>query len=208
MHQGQLLIGAGEVGRDGLGAVSSDDLARNRASGVIPRFFTRHEKKLDGTYHEVEYLELLIPGDAKSSPCHLVDDRLRDRYAPHYKAFKENREAPSEGTPVEAWLGASNEGLILMLKSLHLKTVENVAEMSDQTISTIGMGGRELRTRAQKFLEVQKKASTADELAAKDDVIASAPGPPGKALEVQVRQATRRKRTRSPIVSRSKSSLR
>jgi hypothetical protein len=82
MHQGQLLIGAGEVGRDGFGAVSSDDLARNRASGVIPRFFTRHEKKLDGTYHEVEYLELLIPGDAKSSPCHLVDDRLRDRYAP------------------------------------------------------------------------------------------------------------------------------
>jgi hypothetical protein len=65
------------------------------------------------------------------------------------------------------------KALILMLKSLHLKTVENVAEMSDQTISTIGMGGRELRTRAQKFLEVQKKVSTADELAAKDDVIRS-----------------------------------
>ena len=169
MRNGELLLGSGEDFQGGLKQLSSDDVSRNRDRNIIPRFFTVQVKTVDG-FKEVEYLELLIPGDAKSSPCHLVDDRLRERYAANYKAFKENRELPTEGTAVELWLGAG-DARVHMLRSLHLRTVEHVADMSDTTIAAIGMGGRELRTRAQAFLETQKSTNVADKLAAKDDEI-------------------------------------
>lgn len=164
LSQGSMLIGAGEVGRDGLAPVSSDDLARNRNRNLIPRFFSKFEKRADNTFIEKEYLELLVPGDPKSSPIHLVDERLIERFPENYQAFKEGRTLPTDGTPIESWLGSSNESLILMLKSMHLRTVENVAEMTDTTVAQIGMGGGDLRLRAQKFLEVQKGATTADAL--------------------------------------------
>jgi len=169
MKNGELLLGSGEDFQGGLKQLSSDDVSRNRDRNIIPRFFTVQVKTVDG-FQEVEYLELLIPGDAKSSPCHLVDDRLRERYASNYRAFKENRELPTEGTAVEVWLGAG-DARVHMLRSMHLRTVENVADMSDTTIAAIGMGGRELKNRAIAFLEVQKSSGVADELAAKDDVI-------------------------------------
>lgn len=170
MKTGDMLIGQGEVGRDGLAAMSEDDLNRNRNRNIIPRFFTVNIKKAEGGFEEKEYLELLIPGDSKSAPCHLVDDRLRQQYAPHYKAFKENLELPTEGTAVETWLGA-NDSRVHMLRSLHLRTVEMVAEMNDNAISAVGIGGRELKLRAAKFLEVQEGSRTADELAGKDNLI-------------------------------------
>lgn len=176
MHNGQVFLGTGEVGRDGLKEMSSDDLSRNRDRNILPRFFTLQVKttEADGSaagFREVEYLELLIPGDSKSSPVHLVDDRLRERYSAHYKAFKENREMPTEGTPIEVWLGA-NDPRVHMLRSLHIRTVEHVSEMSDTTLAQIGIGGREMRSRAQAFLEAQQTAGVADKLAAKDDLIA------------------------------------
>lgn len=171
MRQGEMLIGSGEPGMDSLAVMSGDDLDRNRGRGIIPRFFKAHVKKSDGSgYLEVEYLELLIPGDSKSSPVHLVDDRLRAQYRPHYKAFLEGQVPPSDGTAIEMWLG-KEDPRIHMLHSMHLKTVENVAEMNDTVIAQIGIGGRELKKRAAKFLEIQVDSQAADQIAAKDDMI-------------------------------------
>lgn len=172
MRTGDMLVGSGENMFNGLEEVSLDDISRNRSRNIIPRFFTRQIKLADGSgYHEVEYLELLIPGDNKSAPIHLVDDRLREMYKRNYQAFKEGREMPTDGTAVENWLGADHS-YTLLLKSMHLRTVEAVAEMSDAAVKELGLGGSELRRKAQVFLEVQRDGVKADVLAAKDETIA------------------------------------
>lgn len=172
MRNGQMLIGSGEDLQGGLVEISEDDLSRQHDRNIIPRFFMRNVRLADGSgFVETEYLQLLIPGDAKSAPEHLVDDRLRKRFAKNYAAFKEGRELPTEGTPIESWLGA-NDHMTLMLRSMHLRTVEHVRDMSDTVAKAIGLGGSELKKRAATFLEVQKDANAADEIVAKDNVIA------------------------------------
>lgn len=175
MQNGQFLAGSGEDLQGGLQEV---DVSRNTSRNIIPRFFIGLQKRpdvLDGEdevvesngFREVEYVELLIPGDAKAAPVQLVDKNLRKMYAAHYKAFKEGRELPTNGTPVEYWLGA-NDARVHVLKSLNLRTVEAVSEMSDMVAQSVGMGARELRKRAQNFLDTQSSSKIADKLAAKD----------------------------------------
>lgn len=177
MQNGQFLAGSGE---DLVGGLQEMDVSRNTSRNIIPRFFIGMQKRPDVTdaetdevtqnngFREVEYVELLIPGDAKAAPVQLVDRNIRKQFAKHYQAFKEGRELPTEGTPVEYWLGA-NDARVHVLKSLHLRTVEQVAEMSDTVLNSVGMGARELRKRAQTFLDAQSNSKVADKLAAKDN---------------------------------------
>lgn len=176
MQNGQFLAGSGE---DLKGALQEVDVSRNTSRNIIPRFFIGLQKRpdlLDGEdeviesngFREVEYVELLIPGDAKAAPVQLVDKNIRKLYAVHYKAFKEGREMPTSGTPVDYWLGA-NDARVHVLKSLNLRTVEAVAEMSDMVAQSVGMGSRELRKRAQNFLDAQSSSKMADKLTAKDN---------------------------------------
>lgn len=176
MQNGQFLAGSGE---DLRGALQEVDVSRNQSRNIIPRFFMGMQKRPDvvdaetdevtenNGFREVEYVELLIPGDAKAAPVLLVDRNIRKQFAGHYKAFKEGRELPTEGTPVEYWLGA-NDARVHVLKSLHLRTVEAVSEMSDTVAQSVGMGARELRKRALTFLDAQSSSKVADKLAAKD----------------------------------------
>lgn len=170
MKNGQMFIGSGEDFQGGLTELTEDDLTRQHDRNIIPRFFIRNVKTEDG-FQQREYLQLLIPGDAKSSPEHLVDDRLRKRFAKNYQAFKEGRELPVDGTAIEHWLGADDH-MTLLLRSMHLRTVEHVAEMTDTVKSAIGLGGGELQKRARAYLDIQKDVKKADESVAKDNVIA------------------------------------
>lgn len=177
MQNGTFLAGSGE---DLIGGLQEMDVSRNTSRNIIPRFFIGMQKRPDvvdaetdevtenNGFREVEYVELLIPGDAKAAPVQLVDRNIRKQFAKHYQAFKEGRELPEDGTPVEYWLGA-NDARVHVLKSLHLRTVEQVSQMSDITVNSVGMGGRELRKRAQTFLDAQSNSKVADKLAAKDN---------------------------------------
>lgn len=176
MKNGQFLASSGE---DLMGGLEEMDVSRNTSRNIIPRFFMGMQKRPDvedgdgevtqnNGFREVEYVELLIPGDAKSAPVQLVDKNIRKQFAKSYQAFKEGRELPAEGTPVEYWLGA-NDARVHVLKSMHLRTVEQVAEMSDTVVNSVGMGGRELRKRAQTFLDAQSQSKVADILSRKDN---------------------------------------
>lgn len=175
MQNGAFLAGSGE---DLQGSLQEVDVSRNVSRNIIPRFFIGLQKRPDvedaegevtqnNGFREVEYVELLIPGDAKAAPVLLVDKNIRKMYAKSYQAFKEGRELPTDGTPIEFWLGA-NDARVHVLKSLHLRTVEAVAEMSDTSLTSVGMGARELRKRAQNFLDAQSTSKVAKQLAAKD----------------------------------------
>lgn len=83
-----------------------------------------------------------------------------DKLKRGYDAWKNNQELPEEGTPVANWPVLS-PAQVTNLKRIGLLTVEAVAAANEQAINAYGMGGRELKSLAAKFLTTADKDKSA-----------------------------------------------
>ncbi len=66
--------------------------------------------------------------------------------------FKNSRETPEFGTPVKDWPSLS-PAEVKMLLDINIRTVEELAECSEEGVMRIGMGGRALKQKAKAWLE-------------------------------------------------------
>lgn len=132
---------------------------------IIPRFYLkpvkdnfRSEQEGREIWNDVEYVEQIIPGDKHCVVDERVKDAHRERWPRQYDAFKKSQEVPVEGTPLEEWAGMS-ASQVLELKSCHIRTVEQLAELSDtQLAKSVPMGGTALRERAKKYVSQESDA--------------------------------------------------
>jgi hypothetical protein len=167
------------------------DLAATKKP-AIPRFFVEpveltFRSKQEGRpiYEEREFVEILIPGDRRSIVREPVNDEHKARWPREYAAFKDGRELPLEGTPLANWPNSAiNRARVEELAYFNIRTVEHLAAVSDANLPNLGMGARELRAAAQKFLEVAAKGTAPlermvhenfqmkDDLVRKDRIIA------------------------------------
>jgi len=69
-----------------------------------------------------------------------------------YKVWKEGGEVPLNGRPLMDW-PALSPAQLENLKWANVRTIEDLAAANEETIANIGMGGRDLKLRAQKYLE-------------------------------------------------------
>lgn len=77
-----------------------------------------------------------------------------------YEAFKNGQELPLDGTPIKGWgviSPAQQETLIRM----HILTVESLAAITEEGVRRIGMGGIDLKTKANVWLKQLKKTGPA-----------------------------------------------
>jgi len=83
-----------------------------------------------------------------------------------YKAWKAGQALPEEGTPLLQW-GIPSPAQREKLLSLHIFTVEQLAEATEEALHNFGMGGRDLRQRARDYLAVTQNqgAKVAAEMA-------------------------------------------
>lgn len=87
-------------------------------------------------------------------------------YKQAYQAFKENREAPEHGIPLADWPGVT-PAQVNMLQDIGIRTVEHMAEATEEALNYIGMGARALKAKAQAYLDAAKDGGkTSEELAA------------------------------------------
>lgn len=138
---------------------------KNEPDNIIPRFYLKPVKnpflsKQEGreVWSDVEYVEMIVPGDKNAIHHEKVKDVHRERWARQYEAFTKSREAPTDGTPLEEWavIGASQ---VLELKSCHVRTVEQLAGLSDsQLAKVVPMGGHALREKAQAYVSKESAA--------------------------------------------------
>ena len=68
-----------------------------------------------------------------------------------FAEWKAGREIPLNGTSVANWPVAS-PAQVKMLLDLKVRTVEDLAEANEETLSRLGMGGRTLKQKAQDWL--------------------------------------------------------
>lgn len=99
----------------------------------------------------------------------VTQERMPAEWADHffrlYEGFKAGKEPPVNGTPVLNWPGLS-PSQVKQLLSLHLRAVEDVAQMNEETIARLGMGGRALKDRAIAWLAAAKDIGVVAEASA------------------------------------------
>ncbi len=75
-----------------------------------------------------------------------------DQYKQAFEAFKRNEELPEDGIPIKEWPVCSPSQRTLLL-SLNVRTVEQLAELNEAGMQMLGMGARDLKSKAKAFLE-------------------------------------------------------
>lgn len=134
----------------------------NTVDKIIPRFCTKpvqnnflSEKNGKPHFEDREFVEMIAPGLAKSIPFEEVTEEHKRRWPQQYDAFKRGMEPTTEGTPLEEW-SAITASTALNLRGHNIKTVEQLAGVSDAVLQDVGIGGRDMRERARNFLEAAK----------------------------------------------------
>jgi hypothetical protein len=128
------------------------------ASRVATRFFLKPRlvsKPEDGEapkFKDVEFVEMFIPGDKNNIVVKPVDKRIKSLYRERYEAWKAGRQELIEGTPVEHLPGIM-PSQVEELKYQKVRTVEELASLSDEILQRLGVGYRAVSANAQKYLE-------------------------------------------------------
>lgn len=130
----------------------------------IPRFYLEAEAyEVEGQPHfrDVEMVEIIMPGNSLTKPVHYVSDLDRKRWPKSYAAFKSNQEMPVSGTPLEQW-ATLTKGMVLRLKVLGFRSVEDVSRMSENAMREVGLGARGLQQKALAFVDSSARTAISD----------------------------------------------
>ena len=130
------------------------------------------EKEGRPIHEEVEMVEIIKPG-GRDIVVREATDRDRQNYHREYQAFKAgNAETFVNGTPVKEWPQVS-VSMVATLHHLKIYSVEQLAALSDGDLQFLGMGGRELRTKAQAFLKAAKEQGAFQSMAVENEKLKS-----------------------------------
>lgn len=111
-------------------------------------------------YDNVEHVRITIPGDHKTELVAISEDRYRNEYPEAYAAFKRQEDSSFvQGTPLKAW-PAMTPAIIKNFAYHNVVTIEQMAELHDGAIQSIGMGARDWAAKARAYLD--HAAETAD----------------------------------------------
>jgi hypothetical protein len=132
-------------------------------------------------YDDQEVVEIRFSGNKQTVgvfPAHeqcewgvdpVTSEKTRITYAQkfneQYKKFKAGEAQAAHGTPLEE-LTFLTQGKRLELKALNIYTVESLAALDGNNLRMLGMGGRELKTQAQFYLDSAARNHDAGSLAA------------------------------------------
>lgn len=165
--------------------------------GVFPNFHYRSVQNMDKSREEgrpiferVEFVTLRIIGDKDNIPVHRVHDGHRRRFPREYAAFKADRDQDeAAGTLLSAW-GQLDEAEVdnLAHGPGRIRTVEQLAAVSDSNLQILGPGGRKLREKAQTYIDFMKGSAPLAKLQAEKDELESR----CEAMEKQMAQMSAR----------------
>lgn len=107
-------------------------------------------------YDQVDWVTIQHPGDNLNKIERPATDQDRQEFSRQYAAFKAGREDIPEGTLLPV-LFPVNPEIVDNLRALKIHTVEQLAELSDTQLQSVGMGGMKMRNAAKMFLDNAEK---------------------------------------------------
>lgn len=159
----------------GIEPALGDPTSAPASGGVFPIFFLHDEYDEERStelgrpyFRSIEMVRLIIPGDRTAAPERLVREEDTVKYAKQYEHFKKTGEIAESGTPLEQWQ-ILTRSQVASLKFQNIYTVEQLAELADDKLDSIGIGARMLRKQAQAMLETSKTGSLPASLVAENE---------------------------------------
>ena len=130
----------------------------NRACFYHHPVLNKNKTKAEGReiYEDKTYILILCPGQSKQETRRPATDLDRMNYPTAWRAFCEGKAEPLVGTPIEHLPGVT-PARCKELHAVHVRTVEQLANVPDQNLPALGMGGMVLKQQAQAF--IQKNSS-------------------------------------------------
>jgi len=126
-------------------------------AGVYVQFSLKAKKKCDAdkvtglpVYVDKEWVEI-TPAGGNQMVERWVTDKDRERFKFQYEAFKKGIEPPLEGLAVENWPSAT-PAEVKMLRAANIRTVEDLALISESGLKAVGFGARGIQRKARQFL--------------------------------------------------------
>ncbi len=135
----------------------------------IPTDWVIWGKKGDKGYEMVEKIDRVRKGMA--SHWHVIK--------PYYEHWKTGQEVPENGTQLSQLPGMTPD-MIDRCQQIHIRTIEDAAQMGEEAIFKIGFGARALKERAQAWIAQRPNRVTDDRIGALEAKLAEAM----KALEM------------------------
>lgn len=117
-------------------------------------------------YKDVPFVKILNPGDTSTVIERVATPEDRQKYPKAWQRFQNSETGGSIGTPLDKW-PQINRAMMKEAKYFEIHTVEQLAAITDQHISRMGMGFRDLRTKAQAYLAAAKESAPVAEQALK-----------------------------------------
>lgn len=129
-------------------------------------------------YEDKEFIRIRFVGDKQNVFVAPADDygtardetgnrlRYREEFYKHYEAFKSNAKALEVGTPLES-LGLPGSK-IAELKASNVYTVEGLSMLDGTLLQKLGMGARDLKNRAEDFLNKANNVAATSKLEAEN----------------------------------------
>ena len=112
------------------------------------------------------YCELKVAGDAgRARPVRIATPQLIERFKNEYDQFLRGEEARKQGTPIETCPVVVPPEMVPLLQLHAIYTVEQIAALSDSSLSNLGMGARVLRQAAEDYLRGKQNNPMLEELA-------------------------------------------
>ena len=115
-------------------------------------------------FKDVIYVDIKVAGSRNGGACRPARPDDIARFQPHYDAFKNRTEAPTEGTPLAEW-ALVTRSTVEELAYQNVKTVEQLSTMSDTHVAKM-LGLSSLKAKAIKWLESAGETARLNQLEA------------------------------------------
>lgn len=134
----------------------------NSENGALVEFYTEavqnnFKSKQEGRpiYEDRTFVRIQTPGDTRTTINRPATDQDKARFPKSWHAFQEGLSEVTEGTPLAQWPAVS-ASQVKELQHVHVRTVDQLAALSDASIQKMGPGYQQLRQSARHWLEHAK----------------------------------------------------
>lgn len=122
-------------------------------------------------FDEFDYVDIVIPG-GKTKVSRKATEQDKERFKAHWALYQAKQNGATGdaviGTPLDQWPALSTSQVHEM-RAMGIRTVDQIANLNDQGIQAIGMGGRELKAKAVAFLASASGNAEFESLAAENE---------------------------------------
>lgn len=142
-------------------------------------------------YEQRVFVRIMVPGDATSIIETPATEQHKQDFPRQFDRFQKGQKDVIEGTPLTMW-PVVNKSQIKECEFFEVRSVEQLADLSDSSCKRMGMGYMELRSKAKAWLLAAKDSSLVTRQAAENDRLQGEI----EALKQQIAQLAQPKRGR------------